>query len=75
MLLTIKDGQGVPSDMDGAVRVIILSGAGDWQAVPQRALTVDLEDSQYAVSPFAYDMRKKETLPERWRQRLQEPKP
>ena len=41
MLLTIKDGQGVPSDIDGAVRVIILSGAGDGQAVPQGARTVD----------------------------------
>lgn len=41
MLLTIKDGQGVPSDIDGADRVIILSGAGDGQEVPQGARTVD----------------------------------
>lgn len=46
MLLTIKDGHGVPSDMDGAVRVIILSGAGDGQAVPQGAETVDLIPGQ-----------------------------
>ncbi len=42
MLLTIKDGQGVPSDIDGAERVIILSGAADGQEVPQGARTVDL---------------------------------
>ena len=43
MLLTIKDGQGVPSDTDGAVRVISLSGAGDGQEVPQGAVTVDCD--------------------------------
>ena len=47
ILLTINDGQGVPSDIDGAVRVIILSGAGDGQAVPQGAETVDFRASQY----------------------------
>ena len=41
MLLTINEGHGVPSDMDGAVRVIILSGAGEGHAVPQGADTVD----------------------------------
>lgn len=41
MLLTINDGHGVPSDMDGVVRVIILSGAADGQEVPQGARTVD----------------------------------
>lgn len=41
MLLTIKDGQGVASDIDGAVRVIILSGAAEGQDVPQGAVTVD----------------------------------
>lgn len=41
MLLTIRDGHGVPSDMEGAVRVIILSGAADGQEVPQGARTVD----------------------------------
>lgn len=41
MLLTIKDGQGVASDMDGAERVIILSGAADGHDVPQGAETVD----------------------------------
>lgn len=59
MLLTIKDGQGVPSDLDGAVRVIDLSGAGDGQAVPQGAETVDFEASQYTLShlspDFCYD--------------------
>jgi len=41
MLLTSKDGHGVPSDMDGAVRVIILSGDADGHEVPQGARTVD----------------------------------
>lgn len=44
MLLTIRDGQGVPSDADGVVRVIILSGAADGQDVPQGARTVDTVD-------------------------------
>ena len=49
MLLTIKDGQGVPSDMDGAVRVIDLSGAGDGHEVPQGAMTVDFNDPLASV--------------------------
>ena len=40
MLLTIKEGHGVASDIDGAVRVIILSGAGEGQEVPQGTMTV-----------------------------------
>ena len=44
MLLTINEGHGVPSDMDGAVRVMSLSGAGDGQAVPQGAVTVETAD-------------------------------
>ena len=46
MLLTMRDGQGVPSDAEGAVRVISLSGAGDGQDVPQGAVTVDLHACQ-----------------------------
>lgn len=42
MLLTIKDGQGVPVGMGGLLRVTVTSGAGpDAQAVPQGASTVD----------------------------------
>ena len=42
MLLTIKDGQGVPSDTGGLLRVTVTSGAGPvGQAVPQAARTVD----------------------------------
>lgn len=42
MLLTIKDGQGVPSDMDGLDLVTVTSGAGpEAHAVPQGARTVD----------------------------------
>lgn len=44
MLLIIKDGQGVPSDIDGLDLVTVTSGAGpEGQAVPQRARTVDYE--------------------------------
>lgn len=44
MLLIIKDGQGVPSDMDGLDLVTVTSGAGpEGQAVPQGARTVDCE--------------------------------
>ena len=42
MLLTRSDGHGVPSDTDGAERVIILSGAGEGQLVPQGAVTVEV---------------------------------
>ena len=42
ILLTRSDGHGVASDMDGAERVIILSGAGDGQLVPQGARTVEV---------------------------------
>jgi len=42
MLLTIKDGQGVPAETYGSLRVTVTSGAGpDGQAVPQAARTVD----------------------------------
>lgn len=42
MLLIIKDGQGVPSDIDGLLRVTVTSGAGpEGHAVPQGARTVD----------------------------------
>jgi len=41
MLLTIKDGQGVASEVYAAVRVIILSGTAEGQDVPQGAVTVD----------------------------------
>jgi len=42
MLLMIKDGQGVPPETDGLLRVTVTSGAGpDAQAVPQGARTVD----------------------------------
>lgn len=41
MLLMTKDGQGVPSDIDGLDRVTVMSGAGEGQAVPQGATTVD----------------------------------
>lgn len=43
MLLTIKDGQGVPSDIDGLLRVTVTSGAGpEAQAVPHAARTVEV---------------------------------
>ena len=42
ILLTIKDGHAVPSDMDGLLRVTVTSGAGPvGQFVPQAARTVD----------------------------------
>lgn len=43
ILLTMRDGHGVASDIDGAVRVIILSGAADGQEVPQGAVTVETD--------------------------------
>ena len=44
MLLTRSDGQAVPLDIGGVVRVTITSGAGPvGQAVPQAARTVDCE--------------------------------
>lgn len=39
-LLTMRDGQGDVS-MGGALRVIILSGAGEGQEVPHGARTVE----------------------------------
>lgn len=43
MLLTIKDGQGVPSEIDGLLRVTVTSGAGpEAQAVPHGARTVEV---------------------------------
>ena len=39
-LLTMREGQGEVS-MGAALRVIILSGAGEGQEVPQGARTVD----------------------------------
>ena len=42
ILLTRSDGHGVPSDMDGAERVINLSGAGDGQLVPHGARIVEV---------------------------------
>ena len=42
MLLTRSDGHGVASETYGAERVIILSGAGDGQLVPQGARTVEV---------------------------------
>lgn len=39
MLLTIKEGQGVPSDMDGSERVTVTSGAGEGQSVPPHGAT------------------------------------
>lgn len=65
MLLTIKDGQGVPSDMDGAVRVIILSGAGDGQEVPQGARTVDWNCVSMHFSLHRRSSRKRRYSPER----------
>ena len=51
MLLTRRDGHGVPSDEGGAERVIVLSGAGDGQLVPHGARTVEVYiRSQYAFS-------------------------
>ena len=42
MLLTIKDGQAVPSETGGLDLVTVTSGAGpDAQEVPQAAVTVD----------------------------------
>jgi len=67
MLLTIKDGQGVPSDIDGAVRVIILSGAADGQEVPQGARTVDLHFGQYAMVMRQKNSEEELHLPGRWR--------
>lgn len=67
MLLTIKDGQGVASDIDGAVRVIILSGAADGQEVPQGARTVDLHSGQYKLHAIRNRSKKEEDLPGRWR--------
>lgn len=44
MLLTIKDGQDVPSGIDGFDLVTVTSGAGpEGQAVPQGARTVDCD--------------------------------
>jgi len=43
MVLTSKDGQGVPSDVYAAVRVIIFGGAAEGQSVPQGAVTVDVD--------------------------------
>ena len=40
ILLTIRDGQGDVS-MGAALRVIILSGAGEGHEVPQGAVTVE----------------------------------
>lgn len=42
MLLTRSDGHGVASEAYAAERVIILSGAGDGQLVPQGATTVEV---------------------------------
>ena len=48
-LLTTKDGQGVPSDDEGLLRVTVTSGAGPvGQAVPQAASTVDCSTSDEA---------------------------
>lgn len=49
ILLTMRDGQGVDSDIDGAVRVIILSGAADGHDVPQGATTVDVDCESQSV--------------------------
>ena len=43
MLLTINDGHGVPSGVDGFDLVTVTSGAAEGQAVPQGARTVDYE--------------------------------
>jgi len=44
ILLTMRDGQGVPSDAGGVERVMVLSGATDGHDVPQGARTVDTTD-------------------------------
>lgn len=69
ILLTIKDGHGVPSDMDGAVRVIILSGAADGQAVPQGARMVDWNfvNTRIATKTRRTVAKKTGGLPGRWR--------
>ena len=52
MLLTTRDGQGVPSDNEGLLRVTVTSGAGPvGQAVPQAARTVDCRASDEARGP------------------------
>lgn len=43
MLLTIKDGHGVPSVMGGFERVTVTSGAGEGQAVPPHGATTVYE--------------------------------
>ena len=77
MLLTIKEGHGVPADTEAAVRVINTSGAGDGHAVPQGAVTVETVDLQanqsvYALRHLAKRARFEENLPGRWRQQPRE---
>ena len=42
ILLTRREGQGVASETIGAERVMVLSGAGEGQLVPQGAVTVEV---------------------------------
>ena len=62
MLLTIKDGQGVPSDIDGLLRVTVTSGAApEAQAVPHGARTVEV----YILSMIVQYRRRCKILPAR----------
>ena len=66
MLLTTKDGQGVPSDREGLLRVTVTSGAGPvGQAVPQAARTVDCRASDEARG----QQNRSKHLLARWQQR------
>ncbi|MCJ1277111.1 hypothetical protein MMC21_004920 [Puttea exsequens] len=53
-LLTSRDGQGVASDIDGAVRVIILSGGADGQEVPHGAEMVVVADYVQVSELFSF---------------------
>lgn len=68
-LLTMRDGQGEVS-MGGALRVIILSGAGEGQEVPQGARTVERDlthISMHCGNPSVLEEVEKVCLPAHWR--------
>lgn len=67
-LLTRRDGQGEVS-MGGALRVIILSGAGEGQEVPQGARTVERDLTFISTrwgNPSILEGAEKVELPARW---------
>ena len=68
-LLTMRDGQGDVS-IGGALRVIILSGAGEGQDVPQGARTVERDWTPVNLcfkNPSILGRAEKVHLPARWR--------